>query len=324
MGKETSIQWAHSTVNPTSGCDGCELYQPAPPSFTAEQVIEWLKKQPCYASQVHRNRLAHSYPDNYAKDFSEVRMIHGRMEQAAKWGPPTAKENADKPWFVGKPRHIFISDMSDALSEAVSFEFLKIEIIDNVTSEAGKGHVWQWLTKRPERMAEFFDWLAERQIDWPANLWAGTSVTNMRTLADRVPALLKVRAATRFLSCEPLKEGLEFSDVTKRSDCISMLGKPALAGIHWVIVGGMSGVTIAPFHVNWAASIVRQCRAVSVKPFVKQLGRTVVHCVQRERTNTNFAYSNPPRDEPLKLKDPHGGDWSEWPHAIRVREIPSP
>lgn len=337
MGKKTSIQWCHSTVNPTSGCDGCELFQPAPLSFTAEQRAEWLKRQPCYASQVHRNRLARSFPHNYAADFSEVRMIPGRMEQVANYGSPTERENKDKPWFFGRPRHIFISDMADALSEAVPFDFLKAEIIDNVTSAKGQRHVWQWLTKRPERMAAFDAWLAAKGIRWPANLWAGTSVTSQRTCDSRVPHLLKVSARVRFLSCEPLfgavtiKQYLaervgDFIETPSTEWQLHQFPHPVVVradGIRWVIIGGMSGRTVAPFHVNWAYSLIRECRDAGVTPFIKQLGRTVVHSVQRPRTNANFAYSNPPSDEPMELKDPHGGDWSEWPDSLRVREIPS-
>lgn len=91
MGRETLISWCHSTVNPTSGCDGCELWTPH-------------KGGPCYAGNLHQIRLAKAMPNLYDKDFSNVRTIAGRMKQAASWGAPSAAENADKPWFTGFPR----------------------------------------------------------------------------------------------------------------------------------------------------------------------------------------------------------------------------
>lgn len=317
MGKHTKIQWTHSTINPTSGCDGCELYTRPPSSLTTDEELRaWLLKQPCYASQVHELRwaksLAVTHPSMYGPRFSDVRLIPGRMEEASRWGPVTEKEAEGKPWFTTSRRHIFISDMSDALSRDVPFDFLKAEIIDNVTSEKGRRNVWQWLTKRPQRMAEFDAWLAERNIAWPKNLWAGTSVTNQRTADMRVPALLKVRAKVRFLSCEPLFDRVEFSNVMNRSDCVSQLGKPALGGISWVIVGGASGNNPAPFDLRWARSIVSQCRTVEVACFVKQLGAKPYVSPEHDGA-TGFN---------VQVTDSHGGDWSEWPEDLRVRQIP--
>lgn len=42
--------------------------------------------------------------------------------------------------------------------------------------------------------------------------------------------------------------------------------------IHWVIVGGESGAKCRPFEVDWARSILAQCRAYDVAFFMKQLG----------------------------------------------------
>ncbi len=305
--KLTGIQWTHSTINPTSGCDGCELYRRPPPNLTPDQLREWLKNQECYASQVHELRwagsLAKTHPDMYSPHFYEVRTIAGRMQKAAGWGPVTDEEAKNKPWFTTRRRHIFVSDMSDALSRDVPFEFLRDEIIGAVTSEKGQRHVWQWLTKRPERMAAFDEWLAQHHIDWPDNLWAGTSVTSQRTADLRIPSLLKVRATTRFLSCEPLFEAVS----------------PRLAGIHLVIVGGASGHNAAPFNVAWAHSIIKRCDDAGVFCFVKQMGARPEQTVyegfeERDR--------KPVGTEPIDLCDSHGGDWSEWPDDLRVRQVP--
>lgn len=288
--KFTNIQWTHSTINPTSGCDGCELYRKPPPNLTPEEFKEWMRNQPCYASQVHENRwagsLAKTHPQHYGPHFYDIRTIAGRMKEAAAWGPVTDKEAKEKPWFKTRRRHIFVSDMSDALSREVSFDFLKSEIIDNVTSEKGKRHVWQWLTKRPLRMVEFADWLRDRGIDWPENLWAGTSATTQRTAKARIAALQLVPAHLRFVSFEPM-----FEEIT-----------PDAVGIHWGIIGGASGSNPAAFNTAWATKLVEQFKRDGVATFVKQLGANPVG---------------------LKLKDSHGGDWSEWPESLRVREIPA-
>lgn len=300
--KFTSIQWTHSTINPTSGCDGCELYTRPPANLTTEEQLRgWLKKQPCYASQVHELRwaksLAVTHPHLYAKHFYELRMIPGRIAEAAAWGPVNDKEAEAKPWINSRRRHIFVSDMSDALSRDIPFDFLKSEIIENVTSERGRRHIWQWLTKRPQRMNEFDTWLAEQGIDWPENLWAGTSVTNQRTADVRVKHVTNVRAPVTFLSCEPL-----FESVT-----------PNLQGVDWVIIGGASGSAATPFDLRWARKLVAQCKAEGVACFVKQLGaKPFISADDPQAVGVN-----------LHLNDSHGGDWSEWPEDLRVREIPS-
>jgi len=214
------------------------------------------------------------------------------MAEAARWSDLTDTDRGDKPWLNGMPRTIFVSDMSDSLSSVVPFEYLEAEIIANVTSELGQRHQWLWLTKRPDRMAEFSSWLKSRSISWPTNLWVGTSITTQATIS-RIGKLLKVgdSKTIRFLSVEPQVEVID-------------LGK-WLPKLDWVIQGGESGHGARTFDVQWALDMSAQCRKHEVPYFLKQLGAVVVH-----------------NDKPLSLEDGHGGDWSEWSKAIRVRQMP--
>jgi hypothetical protein len=98
MGKETFIQWCDSTVNASTGCDGCELKQPG-------------KDGSCYSVPIHENRLAKSLPLLYDPDFHNVRIIPGRIPQAAKWSDLTGTVRPDKPWLDGLPRVIFVGDL---------------------------------------------------------------------------------------------------------------------------------------------------------------------------------------------------------------------
>lgn len=278
MSAHTNIQWTDSTNNPTSGCDGCEI----------------LKT--CYARIVHENRLAHAFPDKYAENFLEVRLIPGRMEQASRLSDLLGKPRPDKPWMETRPRHIFVSDMSDALSAKVPFEFLEREIVDNVVSEKGRRHVWQWLTKRPERMVRFALWLRERGRQWPDNLWAGTSVTNQFRLRERVPYLRMIPAKVRFLSIEPLLEPVDLFDGTCTEAANSVdsrkIGEP---WIDWVICGGESGSNARPMDVEWARAIKNQCSVANVPFFMKQLGG----------------------------RSSHRGELTDFPEDLRVREFPT-
>lgn len=107
--------------------------------------------------------------------------------------------------------------MSDLFHKDVPFEF-----IDKVmaTIEATPQHRYQLLTKRAERMAEYF---STRAV--PKNVWLGVTM-ECRSSIFRIDYLRDIPASVRFLSCEPLVESL---------------GEMNLSNIDWVIVGGERG-----------------------------------------------------------------------------------
>ena len=276
MSKDTPIQWCDSTVNPSMGCDGCELWSP--------------QRKSCYAGTLHV-RHGKSNP-GFAPTFEEVTEFPGRIAEAARWSDLCGKKRPKKPWLRRLPRIIFVSDMGDSLSKGITFKYLFDEIITNVTSELGRRHQWLWLTKRPDRMAEFSKWLAADGHAWPTNLWAGTSVTGQVT-TSRVSPLLDVGddKTFHFLSVEPQIEPVDLGD--------------QLQSLDWVIQGGESGSGARPFHLEWARDLASACKALGVPYFLKQVGRR--------------PYS---AGKQIKLLNSHGGDWSEWPRKLRVRELP--
>ena len=64
-----------------------------------------------------------------------------------------------------------------------------------------------------------------------------------------------------------------------------------------------------PFDIAWARSARDQCRAAGVACFVKQLGARPFDANE----HTNWC---------LKLKDRKGGDISEFPTDLQIREFP--
>ncbi len=94
-------------------------------------------------------------------------------------------------------------------------------------------------------------------IQVPPNAWLGVSVENRKYGVPRIDALRTIDASVRFLSIEPLLEHL---------------GRIDLTGIHWVIVGGESGVKARPMKPEWVDGIKRQCDAVGAAFFFKQWG----------------------------------------------------
>ncbi len=278
MGMHTEIQWCDSTCNPTMGCEGCELWNPK----------TGVKK--CYAGVLHARFGGNS--KGYSPTFEELTYWPARMAKAAGWTDLTGTTREDKPWLDGLPRLIFVSDMSDALSAVVPFEYLEEQIIGIVTSPQGRRHQWLWLTKRPDRMAQLSESLRRKSVDWPDNLWAGASITTQVT-TSRIESLLRVgnESTIRFLSVEPQHAPIELS--------------PWLQRLDWIIQGGESGQGATPFHTEWALNLIQQCREAGVAYFLKQLGTVVFSGEKR-----------------LTFENGHGGDWSEWPKALRVRKMP--
>jgi len=278
MAISTPIQWCDSTCNPTMGCDGCELWNEA----TGERT--------CYAGVLHSRYGGAT--KGFSPTFDELTIWPGRMIAAAKWSDLSCTARPEKPWLDGLPRLIFVSDMSDALSKAVSFDYLRQEVIETALSPNGQRHCWLWLTKRPSRMAALSKQLEADGVQWPRNLWAGTSITSQQTLR-RADELLRVGqdSTIRFLSVEPQREKIVFSDALPRVD--------------WVIQGGESGRSPRPFDLSWAKCLLDQCRAAGTAYFLKQLGSRVTDGSMH-----------------LRFKDSHAGDWSEWPDEVKVRETP--
>ena len=251
----------------------------------------------CYAAKLHLNKAfsivnptRHPHK-GYAPIFEKVTRFGGRVAKAAKLPDLLGSLDPERPWKDALPRMLFVSDMGDALSAKGDFDFLKSDMMPAIQSESGKKHLWLWLTKRPNRMAEFADEIG----GFPDNVCAMTTVTGAGPdQMERIDHLRRVKAACRGLSIEPLWERIPTRNLNLKS-------------IDWVIVGGESGSgdTTRPFAVEWAEELRDHCKKQGVAFFLKQLGR------------------NPTRnDRVMKLHDRHGGDWKEWENSLRVREFP--
>lgn len=198
---------------------------------------------------------------------------------------------------------------------------------------------WLILSKRPENMLRMMGpegvglyAHANGPVPCPQpNLWLGTSIENQAAADERIPHLLRVPAAVRFLSVEPLlgpvslshhmnsKRGF-FADVKEVESCGKVY--PKRSDIDWVIVGGESGPGARPCDVAWIRSVVEQCKAAGVPCFVKQLGSK-----PGGRTPSLSGPLGDPtvhdHDHILRIRDPKGGDPGEWPADLRVREYPT-
>jgi protein gp37 len=215
----TLISWTDETWNPTTGCshvsDGCRF---------------------CYAETLSLRFGWSSKPWTHNNAADNV-VLH--------------PERLRKPYAWKGPKRVFVNSMSDLFHEQVPDAF--IASVFAVMNDLPQ-HIFQVLTKRPERAAT---WLGP----WAPNIWMGTSIEDRRVI-HRIDHLRACRAHTRFLSCEPL---------------LGDLGAIDLADVHWVIVGGESGQHLrtrpdrAMDHA-WARHLRDQCLDASppVAFFFKQ------------------------------------------------------
>jgi protein gp37 len=284
MSERTSIEWCDSTVNPSTGCGGCELWGPT--------------IRTCYAGILHENRLAKSFPALYASSFQAVRRAPGRMMQAARWRDLRGKPRPDKPWLDSWPRVIFVGDMGDFLSRELPDEYIFDEIFGAILSREGQRHFWMLLTKRPERLAA----LSKQVGKLPDNCMAMTTVTNQHTALARIPALLEVKCLWRGISAEPMLGPIDISAHGLGLQCESCIDRKVHwcsdPVIHWGVIGGESGPGARPMNIEWARSLAGQCDEAAIPYFIKQLGSSPLY------------------------SDRKGGNPMEWPEDLRIRQMP--
>lgn len=253
MATNSSIEWTEATWNPVTGCTrasaGCDHCYAV---FMTQRL----------ARMGHVKYQGLVNPDK--RHFNGVVKLH--------------PETLGVPLRWKKPRTIFVNSMSDLFHRKVPDGFI-LQVFD--VMRRAEWHQFQVLTKRPERAAAL-----DLLIDWPANVWMGTSVEDAR-VRHRIDDLRRTSARVRFLSLEPL---------------IGPLPDLNLDGIDWVIVGGESGRHARPMEAAWVKDIQDQCKKAGVAFFFKQLGS-----VWASRIGT---------------KDRKGSDWHDLPLELRVREYP--
>jgi protein gp37 len=214
MADKSAIEWTEATWNPVTGCD---------------QVSPGCAH--CYAKTfAERWRGVPGHP--YEQGF-DLRVWPERLDQPLKWK---------------RPRTIFVNSMSDLFHERIPDAFIAEVFATMVEAD---WHVFQILTKRPERLLALSDGLA-----WPPNVWMGVSIENRR-FVHRADLLRQVPATTRFISAEPLLGPLEGLDLTD---------------IHWLIAGGESGPGHRPVREEWVLDLRNRCDDEGVAFFFKQWG----------------------------------------------------
>lgn len=265
---ETKIEWADFTFNPWLGCS---KVSPACRSCYAEA---WAKRSGLvqWGDQAERRRTSES-----------------NWRQPLKWNREAEQ--------AGERRRVFCASLADVFEDHPTImpgwrADLGRLILDTPNLD------WLLLTKRTEnvlRLApDFWVYISGVIGGLPKNVWIGTTVENQEMADRRIPELLKIPAAVRFLSCEPLLEAIDFTKVgyphpllqwhCHQCDARVIDPKCPVCGsaskkvkaIDWVIDGGESGQSVRPSHPDWFRSNRDQCVDAGVAYFHKQNGEHAV------------------------------------------------
>jgi protein gp37 len=154
-------------------------------------------------------------------------------------------------------------------------------------------HTYILLTKRPERILEGHP---EHFAKWP-NIRLGVTVENQQRADERIPALLQIPAAVRFVSLEPLLGPIDLrvplQIMKKVTTPINKHGQacgPSVEGwrpsyniddpletplkplVDWVICGAETGPGARPMDLDWARDIRDQCKAAGIPFWFKSAG----------------------------------------------------
>lgn len=229
MAKNSQIEWTHHTFNPWWGC---------------KKVSAACDN--CYA-ELWAKRMGHQLwgIDAPRRFFSDA-----HWNEPRKWNEEAKRR--------GRRERVFCASMADVFERRADLNPERERLWRLI--ETTPSLDWLLLTKRPQNVQRFAPWRAE----WPTNVWIGTSVENQTIAEKRLPFLLNLPAAVRFVSCEPLLGPLNLRRWFKHK---------SLYPIDWVIAGGESGSGARPMHPEWPTDLLKQCLLFDVPFHFKQWGQ---------------------------------------------------
>ena len=246
----SKISWLNggNTFNPWIGC------APVSPACAY-----------CYARRENDRR-------KWCSDFNRERHV----TSDAYWRQPIAWNKVSDP---ARPTLVFCGSLCDVFERDTALYEPRRRLFDLIS--ATPNLLWLLLTKRPENFHNLlvsdyvnhsthglgWHWL---NGEYPQNVWLGVTVENRATADLRIPTLLSVPCAGRFVSCEPL---LDFVTLTSWFSCFPRLD--------WVIAGGERGPHSRETTFFQFESLAEQCAGFSVPFFFKQYGDAFSALVDR-------------------------------------------
>lgn len=229
---------------------------------------------------------------------SSIQWLHPpRLAKGAVWNPVTgcrkisegcrncyAERNAQRFWKsrkftsvqthfskLGDPlklkrgRMIFVNSMSDLFHEDIPIQFIEnVYDIMRVCTQ----HIFIILTKRPERMFDFYKLGKYGTIP---NIWIGVSAEGQYEYMYRGSILKQTPAYRKIISLEPLLEEIELNYEVKPRFTPQMTDKLRAKDWDWVLIGAESGPKRRACNNEWIQKAVHDCAEVNTPIFVKQI-----------------------------------------------------
>jgi len=205
MGKDSKIEWTHHTFNPWWGCHkvsaGCD----------------------------------HCYAEGLAKRFGNdiwgvaaSRKFFGEKH----WAEPLRWNH--EAYLANERRRVFCASMADVFEPRDDLVPQRERLWSLIRATPWLD--WLLLTKRPSLIKHLAptDWV---ENGFQGNVWLGTSIESQEWVGKRLRHLASLKAAVRFVSCEPLLGQVDLHGWRR--------------GVDWVIAGGESGIGARPAHPDW-------------------------------------------------------------------------
>lgn len=304
MGQQTNISYVDGTFNGwigctkvSAGCKNCYAEKSLPARF---RNIKWGPSE----ERVRASDTNWQKPKTWNRQhelFAECENCgwRGRVTQL---DCPDCGETYNYNHTVRQ--RILCGSLCDVLEDNPQV----IEWRDELFRLAGKtpNLDWFFLTKRIENVVPM---LPDRWANGglPRNIRFGVTAENQKMLNRRWPHMERLvryyNPEVIFLSLEPLLGEINLTiPLTEELDVGNNESVWWTRTVDWVIVGGESGPDARPMDLDWARSIIEQCREAEIPVFFKQAGS---------------AYA-----KRYGLKDRKGADLKELPPDLHVREFP--
>lgn len=270
---DTEIEWATKVWNVTRGCrrisPGCGGPHNQGGCYAERQAIRMGGPGGAYEGLV---QMTANGPRWTGKGLFAV----DKLDEPLRWRAPRD----------GSRHRIFVNSMSDLFFEAFSNE--EIAAVFGVMG-AALHHDFIVLTKRPERMAEWFAWVAayptglksrptsaaltcsseaQRRVGWKwstlsdtwplPNVWIGVSAEDQPRWDERKRFIHDCPAAVKLASFEPLLGPI-------------VMGATGRLHLDWAIIGSENGPRWRPMQDDWARSLRDECADGDVRLFLKQM-----------------------------------------------------
>lgn len=357
MGDTTEIAWCDATFNPWIGCtkisSGCQNCYAAADMDQRRGRVKWGPNGTRSKTSADYWRKPLKWNRDAEKSGQRIKVFCASLADVFEdWGGPIVDAKEKVIWRIP-------SDFDNAKVHPLTMDHLRSDLFALIDQTPWLD--WMLLTKRPENIRPMWvpgvDEGGFPQLQpLRHNVHLYYSASDQPSLESGIGELLACRdlTPTLGLSLEPLVGEIVLDAVVIRNTrggvfetsplrCDSCgytprdiaeqmdhhLCKGSGQRLDHVIIGGESGPNARPCNVAWIRSLVRQCRVAGTACFVKQLGAKPYQCIGSH--DSSAASYGAPVDcrgnagfgcEPIKTRDPKGGDPMEWHEEFRVRQFP--